>query len=471
MSSQIHLLPRLLARVPARRAHVARALRCPHHAPRALWVAFLGALFIGSVALSLQPEWREHNTAYGNAWLMLPTPETFALVHTAPRTPGTPELHAANVSTYASTDSLFDALVAPLAREAQRRRVDRARRDPEFYKRVDRALNEGRINLLLFGYGETHEPPLTERALIGSHTLISYDTRTHQADIVSFTHDIRAPEIEREIIRRGGKPPALRMDNAYNVGGFHLQRQMIENATGLAVDYQIVFRDAVLQRLIDHVFEGVVVNVPLAFEVHPFYLDGVKYPGGHFAQGAQKLDGRQVIQFIKTVPVAEGEYPKEIEHNARKALVFEGLLRAVSEKYTARAFWLKSATFIASEFFSGAIVCDFDPLALVVQTMTTAPHTAFTRELTLPTIRRSLYVVDAAHGDGGVQWVNANAAENPITQKDIEAGVYITLAMEVPLHANPYGDLVTGYWTSVRTLVKETLLDLRAPTQVQEEEK
>jgi hypothetical protein len=441
-----------------------------HVSARAISIIIFSLLFLASIALSLQPEWRADNgVALGYAPLMLPTPETFAIARAAPRAPSTPEPYIASVSTHTSTDSLFDALIAPLAREAQRRRADTARRDPEFYKRVDRALNEGRINFLLFGYGETHEPPLTERAIIGSHTLISYDTRTHQADIISFTHDIRAPELEREVIRRGGKPAALRMDNAYNIGGFHLQRKMIENATGLAVDYQIVFRDAVLQRLIDNVFDGVQVNVPIAFDVHPFYLDGVKYPGGHFAQGVQKLNGRQVIQFIKTVPVAEGEYPKEIEHNARKALVFEGLLRTLDEQYTARAFWLKGAAFIAGEFLTGTIVCDFDPLALMVQTITTATNASFTRELTLPKINRSLYIVDAAHGDGGVQWVNANAAENPITQKDIEAGVYITLAMAVPLNANPYGDLVTGYWTSVRTLVKETLLDLRAPARIQEE--
>lgn len=437
---------------------------------RAVGILVFSALFLASVALSLQPEWREHRTGRNEASLRFPTPETFAIARAASRAPSTPEWHIASAPTRTS-DSLFDALIAPLAREAQRRRADTTRRDPEFYKRVDRTLNEGRINILLFGYGETHEPPLTERAIIGSHTLISYDTRTRQADIVSFTHDIRAPEIEREVIKRGGKPPALRMDNAYNVGGFHLQRKMIENATGLAVDYQIVFRDAVLQRLIDHVFEGVVVNVPMAFAVHPFYLDGVKYPGGHFAQGEQRLDGRQVIQFIKTVPVAEGEYPKAIEHNARKALVFEGLLRAVNEKYTARTFWLKSAAFIASEFLTGAIVCDFDPLALVVQTITTTTNASFTRELTMPQINRALYIVDAAHGDGGVQWVNANAAENPITQQDIEAGVYITLAMAVPLNANPYGDLVTGYWTSVRALVKQTLLEVRAPARAQEEGK
>jgi hypothetical protein len=83
----------------------------------------------------------------------------------------------------------------------------------------------------------------------------------------------------------------------------------------------------------------------------------------------------------------------------------------------------------------------------------------------LPKIERSTYIVDPAHGDGGVQWINANAAENPITQKDIDAGMYPTLAMEVPINANPYGDLVSGYWQSVRGLVRETLLD-RGPVRL-----
>jgi hypothetical protein len=29
--------------------------------------------------------------------------------------------------------------------------------------------------------------------------------------------------------------------------------------------------------------------------------------------------------------------------------------------------------------------------------------------------------------------------------------------MEVPINANPYGDLVTEYWTSVRVLIKQSL--------------
>lgn len=367
-------------------------------------------------------------------------------------------------SAAAAEESLFDTLVVPFVNEARKRRAENAKADPAYLKRIDRELNEGRVNFLLFGYGETHEPPLTEKALIGSQTILSYDLRTRKIDVVSFTHDIRAPEIEREIAKRGYQSPPVRIDQAYAVGGFKLMRQVMEDATGLAIDFQVTFRDAVMQGLVDNVFQGVEVNVPMTFDVHPFYLDGKKYDKGHFGQGRQKLNGRQVIQFIKTVPVAEGLYDKALEHNARKSLVFDALLASVSKTCTDRGFWLRGSAFVAGEMIGGSIVYDFDPLALIVNNIgnTTASlqrtmSSDCAGERRLPKINRSRYIVDAAHGDGGVQWVNANAAENPITKRDIENGVYPSLDLEIPITANPYGDLPTEYWTSVRTLVKFSL--------------
>lgn len=361
--------------------------------------------------------------------------------------------------------SLFDALLTPFVDEARKRRAELAKRDPAYFERVDRELNEGRINFLLFGYGETHEPPLTEKALIGSHTIISYDLRTHRADLISFTHDIRAPEIEHTLAERGVNSPPVRIDQAYSVGGFKLMRHVIENATGLSIDFQVTFRDTVMQGLVDQVFEGVNVNVPMTFDVYPFYLDGQKYAGGRFVQGKQKLTGRQVIQFIKTVPVSEPEYSKVVEHNARKSLVFDAMLDALAQKHSDRGFWFKASAFVAGELFGGNIVYDFDPLPLLINNLGTttsifqrATASDETASMRLPKIHRSKYIVDSAHGDGGVQWLTANAAENPITQRDIGNGVYPSLDLAVPVNANPYGDLVTEYWTSVRNLVKYSLL-------------
>lgn len=370
--------------------------------------------------------------------------------------------NTANVSAE-SEESLFDVLMLPFVNEANRRRAERAKSDPEFARRVETGLNANRVNFLLYGYGETHEPPNTEKAIIGSHTIVSYDTQTRSVFIVSLTHDIRAPEIERELKKRGlNKTGAVRIDQVYSVGGFKLMQQVLENATGLSIDFQVSFRETVMQDFIDSVFEGVVIDVPVAFNVHPFYLDGVKYEKGTFAQGRQKLSGRQVIQFIKTVPITEGYYGRDLEHNVRKHLVFTSLLQAIEKNYKETWFWVKGSTFVARQAVTGAIAYDFDPIALIVNNIgqTIGNLSKLVNKdsaSTMPRIQKSIYIVDPAHGEGGVQWITANAAVNPITKKDIETGVYNAMDIEVPINANPYGDLVTEYWTSVRQVVRESI--------------
>ena len=61
-------------------------------------------------------------------------------------------------------------------------------------------------------------------------------------------------------------------------------------------------------------------------------------------------------------------------------------------------------------------------------------------------------------GDGGVQWVKANARTNPVTRRDLELNHYGETAMEVPYSGDPYTEnLVSGYWTDVRKLVTARL--------------
>ena len=75
-----------------------------------------------------------------------------------------------------------------------------------------------------------------------------------------------------------------------------------------------------------------------------------------------------------------------------------------------------------------------------------------------PEVDRTVYVVDPASGDGGVQWVNANRHTNPHTRRDIEQGRYPDLNMEVPYNGDAEApDLVSGYWTDVRQLVARRL--------------
>lgn len=370
-----------------------------------------------------------------------------------------------NTATPVRGDSLFASLIKPFVAEASRRRAERAKSDPEYSKRVLKELNESRLNFLLYGYGETHEPPATERAIIGSITIVSLNIKTFQADVISLTHDIRAPSIEAEAPDVRGKVYAQKIDQAYPVGGFRLMRRVLENATGLSIDFQIAFKDIAIQRLIDSVFEGVTIDVPEAFDVNPFYLEGKKYPAAHFSKGKQTLDGRQVIQFIKTVPVASGYYGKSLEHNVRKHLIFRAMLREFSKETDDVRFWLKASGFAANEVLNGSIAFDFDFTALgldnmgdIISRLRRVAGEQPAADPFIPEIDKTIYVADPANGDGGVQWVGANAAVNPITQRDLRDEKYITPDMTIPLDANPYGDLITGYWTSVRTLVRKTVL-------------
>lgn len=358
-------------------------------------------------------------------------------------------------------DTQFERVLRPLLNAAKRRRQARAAEDSTYWTRNDPRLNSTRLNFLLFGYGETHEPPLTERAFIGSVTIFSYDYARRQIDLVSLTHDIRAPEIERYLRSQGQRTVGpIKIDRAYGFGGFDLMRRTLEDATGLVIDYQLAFREAAIASATDDVFGGLDVQVPMSFKVNGFYLDGVKYPAGEFQQGVQRLNGVHVIQFIKTVPVEE-HYDAALEHNARKHLVFRSLMDALQSHTGDVAFLGKAALFFSGQVAAESIAYDFDLRSLVVDNMRglmmdfARPESS---DKEVPGVNRTIYVVDPASGDGGVQWVTANAHDNSVTAQDIAAHVYNELAMEVPYHGNPYADdLVGHYWADVRQVVSRRL--------------
>src|SRR5438105_2997105 len=268
-----------------------------------------------------------------------------------------------------TSDTQFERVLRPLLLEAKRHRVANAAAEPTYWTRLDPRLNSTRLNFLLFGYGETHEPPLTERAFIGSLTIFSYDYGTHQIDLVSLTHDIRAPEAERYLHDQGQpKVGPIKIDRTYSIGGFDLMRRTIEDATGLAIDYQLAFKESAIQGATDSVFGGLDVNVPLGFRVNGFYLDGVKYPGGIFQKGLQRLNGIQVIQFIKTVPV-EQHYDPALEHNARKHLVFKAIMEALKQHSGDVAFLGRAAIFFGGQLAQNSIADDFDLRSLVIDNL------------------------------------------------------------------------------------------------------
>jgi hypothetical protein len=438
-----------------------------HRLGRAVIALFFGAFIAAAVLISTAPSNSSTDDLMALAPLPIDTPEPVATDESRAATAvaATAVPTRPPVVRVANNDTQFERVLHPLLVAAKHKRQANAAADPTYWQRLDPRLNATRLNFLLFGYGETHEPPLTERAFIGSLTIFSYDYATRQIDLVSLTHDIRAPEIERYLHSLGQQQVGpIKIDRAYPTGGFDLMRRTLEDATGLSIDFQLAFKEAAIAGATDTVFGGLDVDVPLAFKVNAYYLDGRKFPAGEFQKGRQRLTGTQVIQFIKTVPVEE-HYDLALEHNARKHLVFRSLMEAMREHSGDVAFLGRAALFFSGQVAQDSIAYDFDLSSLLVDNLRAmmadlARPGRSQRDDSVPDVARTLYVVDPASGDGGVQWVQANAHTNSITQRDISEHRYGELAIEVPYHGNPYADdLASQYWPDVRKLIATRLAD------------
>jgi hypothetical protein len=136
---------------------------------------------------------------------------------------------------------------------------------------------------------------------------------------------------------------------------------------------------------------------------------------------------------------------------------------AMSQHTSDVAFLGRAALFFSGQVAQDSIAYDFDLRSLIVNNLHSLMADFVRPEATdkqVPGVLRTLYVVDPASGDGSVQWVQANAHDNPITRRDIDAHVYGELAMEVPYHGDPYAsDLAANYWTDVRRLIASRLAD------------
>lgn len=378
----------------------------------------------------------------------------------------------------------------PFWEKAEKKREDKRKKDKEWSHRADETLNKRRVNFLIFAFGKSVEPPNPNLLDVGTHTIISIDIDTGQIDIISFTHDIWDPGIDKYKNVFGQKNSASKIDQAYFVGknkggeteGFRLMGKEIEEMTGLSMDYQIAFQDdEVMSDLIDGVFGSLEVDVPQSFEVLGYYYKGKKYGDGKFEARRQMMNGERVTQFIKTVPKVPGDYDKSLEHNVRKKIILEAMFKAFMKKKDDKIFQGKALAFLGLDLVQGKIAHDFAwDLTIEVAKGIFSEESNLTvagkenNTLQFPSFRSSTYMVDPKHGNGGVTWVLADAGDdlrigkigNPITKQLVAAGVFPTridafgnlaIDMEIPIGANPYGDLADDYWKSTRELIRKTL--------------
>jgi len=139
---------------------------------------------------------------------------------------------------------LFDQFVQPLVDTATTRRARLANQDPQYAQRIDSDLNARRLNVALLGYGEEHDQTYADMGV--SVTILSLNLDTWDVASVSLSRDIRVPELEDQSVHAPPRWP-LTLRAAYKAVGFDGIRSILEAATGLAIDFQVVMKDVFLR--------------------------------------------------------------------------------------------------------------------------------------------------------------------------------------------------------------------------------
>lgn len=363
--------------------------------------------------------------------------------------------------------SLFDAFIQPLAQESARRRAQWLAEDADYAHRVDASLNAHRLNVALLGYGEEHDQTYDDTGV--SITILSLDLDTWDLASISLSRDIRAPELEDQSAHEPPRWPVT-LRATYKALGFTGARRVLEDATGLAIDFQVLMKDVLLRDYLDSVSGPVDIVVPREFSTNKYRLGGVAHAEDYIPAGRQTLSTDQAMTFV--LGESLDPHGKADERSYRKELLLKTLSCEARQRLGARdvGFSLGLGRFALDELQKDDLQSDFD-IGLLTGSLGSLSQTLLTSrgqvDATFPQLGNSRDVVihDEEFGDGGVRRVHHMAAipddhgqpDDPSVKAEIAMGS-LAPYMLVPISGNPYAaDLVTDYWTSVRALVASTL--------------
>lgn len=368
---------------------------------------------------------------------------------------------------------LFREFLKPFVEEALKKRAERAKLDPEYFHRVDQELNENRINIVLFGYGEEHGQTYDDYG--GHMSILSYDLKTNKISAIHISRDTLVPELKEYLISTGSvsKDPVLR--NVYKAGGFDLMQKTAERATQLAIDFQLVVKDTAIRDGIQQLADGnLELDVRQEHDTESFRLGSIDYAGGLIPEGRQTMDTMQVMRYM----MAESKNPQkpEDERTLRKNDALEALLKKIKDKVKTNPLFLKEVTgFLDGQIRQKNIMCDFNLNSLTGNFIRGLINMAASRltnlgrniEMSLPEIDsiQQININDPMFGGSAVSRTHAieHNYQKPERHDNLRVVEEIKKRLFPPWMliadgGNPYSaDLVTDYWQSVRDLVKQKL--------------
>jgi hypothetical protein len=333
--------------------------------------------------------------------------------------------------------------------------------------RIDADLNARRLNVALLGYGEEHDQTYGDVGV--SVTILSVNLDTWDMASISLSRDIRAPELEDQSAHEPPRWPVT-LRAAYRMRGFDGMRTILEDATGLSIDFQVLIKDVFLRNYLENVSGPVTLDVPKDFQTNVYRLDGVEHAEDFIPAGRQTLSPEKAMTFI----LGESLDPqqKSDERSYRKDLLLKTLSCDLRQRLAAKdvGFAVHLLQFALGELNNHGFGTDFDfqliagGLGNLVQAFIGSRGDV---DATFPQLSgaRELVIHDPAFGDGGVRRAHQIAIDpgddptldNPLVKRETELGS-LAPYMLIPIGGNPYAsDLVTDYWAPVRALVRTIL--------------
>ncbi len=377
-------------------------------------------------------------------------------------------------------DNLFNEFIKPFIADAMTRRRKWAETDPSYHHIIDKELNENRLNIVVFGYGEEHGESYEEYG--GAPSVFSLDLITGKIAVLHFSRDIRAPDLEWLLPEGQRRPITIR--SVYKMGGtgekgFNQMRYLIGSMTGLVGDYQLVMRDVVLRDIIQNLADGQLeVDIPKDHDTGNFRLDRKEYGDGLIRKGKQTMGVTELMRYV----LAEDKNPqgKQDERSYRKNQVTESLIQKVRGKFRQMSLFEKVTylnsikSLIEVELGNKNVEMEFDPnliskafdgiFAIAGRFLGNLGQNI---ELTIPEIDESKQLVfhDPFFGDGAITRVH-NIYNHPNSDGRIDNPKILEEVrkrqlpdwMLIPDGGNPYSnDLVRDYWQSTRRAVARVL--------------
>ena len=299
----------------------------------------LAGLAVGTAACS---RIKILNTETSSLLPTKPTPDSLTISPTAtttltPELPPTPD-----------TRGYFEKYVYPaLLTVAEKRRNEKAEKDPDFWHRVDKELNTQRINFDLLGFGSESKQGVKNTDSI---QLMPLDLKENELRIISIKRDTWAPEIERETEYGGHR----RINSAFLLGGMPLAEKVLEDATGLSSDFVLGMEMEVLSRAVKDVF-GNKLEVCIPWNINDVAM-------GYFKKGPQTLDGDDVLRIARARQFTGGS---NSTRNFMQQLILRTMMGRVKTELSSGAinaagFITKSLVFFEKETRGGNIVANFN---------------------------------------------------------------------------------------------------------------